>query len=76
LALAGVKEVTEKIEQPSVLERKKCFNCGELNSAEAVYCLKCGCVLSEEEAQRIIKRQNLIDYLLKLHSEEGKGASP
>jgi hypothetical protein len=43
-----------------------------LNSAEALYCLKCGCILSEEEAQRIIKRQKLIDYLVKLHMEEGK----
>lgn len=70
LALAGVKEVTEKIEAASVLERKKCFNCGELNSAEALYCARCGCVLSEEEARRQVEKQKMIDVLFRKWKEE------
>ncbi|MBK5133628.1 site-specific integrase [Candidatus Bathyarchaeota archaeon] len=37
LALAGVKEIEEE-ETASVLDPKKCLNCGEMNSAEFLYC--------------------------------------
>jgi integrase len=73
LALAGVEEAQAKAEVPSIFKPRKCFGCGELNSAEALYCSRCGIILDEEEAQRILKRQKLIDYLVKLHMEEGKG---
>lgn len=64
LELAGVKEVNEPI-KPSVLLRKKCFSCGEQNSAEALYCFKCGYVLDEEQAKHLVAREQMIDKILK-----------
>lgn len=68
LALAGVKKVED--EKPSVLSNRKCFNCGELNSAEAVYCFRCGFVLSEEAARRLLNERKALDYITRKALEE------
>ncbi len=54
LNLAGVKQEEEVIEDKS-LDLQKCLNCGESNSATMVYCGKCGFILSEEEARKVIE---------------------
>lgn len=64
LELAGVKEVDEPA-KPSMLLRKKCLGCGEQNSADALYCFKCGTVLDEEQAKRIVAREQMLDKILK-----------
>jgi len=64
LALAGVKEIEEK-ETVSVLDPKKCLNCGEMNSATMMFCGKCGTTLDEQEALRQVAKQNLMDEMLK-----------
>lgn len=65
LALAGVetKEETEKI---NVLSPKKCLNCQEMNSAESLYCLKCGFVLDEEEARKLVEQKRIQDVFMKI----------
>jgi integrase/recombinase XerD len=68
LALAGVKENIE--EKPSVLVRSKCLNCGEMNSADALYCFRCGSVLDMEQAKRIVAKREMRDYLFKRFREE------
>ena len=69
LALAGVKEI-EEVEIASVLDPKKCLNCGEMNSAEFLYCSKCGFVLSEEEARKMIEQKRLQEAFMKLAMEK------
>jgi hypothetical protein len=63
LAIAGVKEA-EPVEKPSLLLRKKCVNCGEQNSAEALYCAFCGTVLDEEQARRIVADRKMMDEMM------------
>ncbi|MCJ7713997.1 tyrosine-type recombinase/integrase [Candidatus Bathyarchaeota archaeon] len=63
LALTGVKEVEEG-ETDSVLDNKKCLNCGELNSATMMFCGKCGTTLDEEEAKRQVAKQRLLEEML------------
>ena len=63
LALAGVQE--KKDEAPSILVRRKCLNCGEENSADALYCLKCGTTLDQEQAKRIVAEREMMDYFMK-----------
>ena len=65
LALAGVKKIEEE-ETASVLDPKKCLNCSEVNSATMLYCGKCGFVLSEEEAKKIIEQKKLEEMFMKL----------
>ena len=69
LALAGVKEIEEE-ETASVLDPKKCLNCNTLNSAEFLYCSKCGFVLSEEEARKMIEQKKLQEAFMKLAMEK------
>ena len=69
LALAGVKEI-EVEEGPSILEPQKCLNCQEINSAEFLYCSKCGFVLSEEEARKMIQQKKLQEAFMKLAMEK------
>ena len=64
LALAGVKEA-ESPEKPDLLLRKKCVNCGDQNSVEAMYCFHCGMVMDEEQAKRIVAEREMIDYFMK-----------
>ena len=71
LALAGVKEI-EVEEGPSILEPQKCLNCQEINSAEFLYCSKCGFVLSEEEARKMIEQKRLQEAFMKLAMEKLK----
>lgn len=68
LALAGIKE--NKEESHSILVRHKCLNCGEENSMDALYCFKCGTVLDEEQAKRIVKEREMMDYFMKRYLEE------
>ena len=72
LALAGVKLDQEKEEQNTILNPKKCLNCGEMNSAEFLYCSKCGFVLSEEEARKMIEQKRLQEAFMKLAMEKLK----
>ena len=65
LSLAGVK-VEEEKEQEDNLVLKKCLNCGESNSATMRFCGKCGFVLSEEEAKKMIEQKKLNDAFIKL----------
>ena len=63
LALAGVKIDQEKEEKNTILNPKKCLNCGEMNSAEFLYCSKCGFVLSEIEAENMIAEKKIMDRM-------------
>ena len=69
LALAGVKEIEEE-ETASVLDPKKCLNCGEVNSAEMLYCGKCGFVLSEKEAANMIAEKKIMDRMKQFFIEK------
>jgi integrase len=69
-ALDGVITKSQEAEQIKFLERQKCFNCNEYNTAEALYCYKCGCVLSEEQAKRIVAEKEMMDYFMKRFMEE------
>jgi integrase len=69
LALAGVKTEEEE-EGPSVLVSKKCLNCNEVNSAGMLYCGKCGFVLDEEEARKMIEQRKLQEAFMKLAMEK------
>lgn len=72
LQIAGVKSV-EETDKPSPLLRKKCVNCGEQNSAEALYCFSCGTVLDAEQAKRIVAEKDMMDKLMrKFMEEEGR----
>jgi integrase len=72
LALAGVVE--SKDEKHSVLVRRKCLNCSEENSPDAMYCFRCGCVLDEEQAQRIVgERQLMLDFMKRFMDGGGGG---
>ncbi len=68
LALAGVKQESEI--KSSILVRRKCFSCGEENSADALYCFRCGSVLDQEQAIRIVKEREMMDYFMKRYMEE------
>ena len=75
LALAGVKIDQEKKEKNTILNPKKCLNCGEVNSAEMLYCGKCGFVLSEKEAENMISEKKIMDrmkqfFIEKMRTEE------
>jgi integrase/recombinase XerD len=68
LALAGVKESRE--EKPSLLVKRKCLNCNEENSMDAMYCNRCGTVLDQEQALRIVKEREMMNYFMKRYMEE------
>ena len=71
LALAGITEIEEE-ETASVLDPKKCLNCSEVNSATMMFCGKCGFVLSEEEARKMIEQKKLQEAFMKLAMEKLK----
>ena len=62
LALAGVKQETKC--KPKILAPLKCLGCGEINSAGSLYCSRCGLVLNEEQAQRLIAERRKLDRLM------------
>ena len=70
LSLAGVKQQEEEKEQEDILVLKKCLNCGESNSATMRFCGKCGFVLSEEEAKKMIEQKKLQEAFMKLAMEK------
>ena len=49
------------------------MNCNTLNSAEFLYCSKCGFVLSEEEARKMIEQKKLQEAFMKLAMGKTKG---
>lgn len=53
-ALEGIEVKPEEAKLPSVLQPHKCLNCGEMNGPDALYCLKCGVPLGEQEASRVM----------------------
>ena len=65
LALAGVKQQEEE-ETDNVLQPKKCLNCSEVNSVEMLYCGKCGFVLNEEEATKMVQQKKLEEIFMRL----------
>ena len=65
LALAGIKEIKEE-ETDNVLQPKKCLNCQEINSVTMSYCGKCGFVLNEEEAEKLVLQKKLQEAFMKL----------
>jgi len=69
LALAGVKTETEENEDSEVLQPKKCFNCNELNSVTSIHCMKCGFVLDEEEAKRLVAKNRLLEEMMKAYRD-------
>lgn len=68
LAIAGVEEA-KPVEKPSILLRKKCLNCGEQNSAEALYCFQCGMVMDAEQAKRIVADRQQNEELMRKFRE-------
>lgn len=72
--LEGVESVEKQFEKPSLLVKRRCFNCNEENSAGALYCVRCGTGLDEEQAKRVIARERMLDSLLKKGEKlEGDG---
>ena len=63
LALAGVESVTKLIEKPSVLKPKKCFRCGATNPFDAVFCVKCSTPLSQEGAEKVLRKEKVLELL-------------
>ena len=66
LALAGVKTKEETTIKINVLQPKKCLNCQEINSVTMSYCGKCGFVLNEKEATKMVQQKKLEEMFMKL----------
>lgn len=73
--LDGVEIVEKKLE--SSISRKRCFNCNEWNSPDAMFCFRCGFVLSEDAARRLLNEKKALEYITRkaleeMEKEEGK----
>ena len=64
LALLGVEKVEIKIEKP-LLEPKKCFRCGCMNSFDASHCGHCGLPLNRVEAEKVLAEKNHLSEVQK-----------
>jgi integrase len=63
LALQGIKEETDK--PLNILSEVKCLGCGAMNPVSLLYCPNCGMVLNEEQARRLVAREQMLDKILK-----------
>jgi hypothetical protein len=63
LEALGIEKAEKKKELFGLVE---CLYCHEKNDASNKFCSKCGTVLSAEEAQKIVERQRLIDWMVEL----------
>ncbi len=69
-ALEGVESAVPTVNQHGLLERKKCFNCNELNAAGSMYCFKCGFPLNEKSALQQAEVRRLQAFWYKMAKEK------
>ncbi|MCK4435144.1 hypothetical protein KAU92_06600, partial [Candidatus Bathyarchaeota archaeon] len=69
LAAAGLQPAEETADPFSTV---KCSFCGEDNAIGMKYCGFCGVVLDSEAAEKMIKREQIVNDLLALLSKPGK----